>query len=555
MPELRQWQEDAILRYMEHRPSKFLLEACPAAGKTRFAAEVARRLMAAGIVDRVLVVVPLRTLREQVAETFSSVGIELILDWNGDGVMPAGGVAVTYAWVASASLNVRRELSLRRTLVILDEVHHVGDDRSWGTHLEEALSPATRILMLSGTPFRSDQAAIAFVAYDDDGEAIVDYRYTYRNALDDPDSPVRFVYFPRKGGEFRWMDGDGEQSATFDDDVGPQAESRRLRTALMAGGGHIGELLREGVSQLELFQADDPVAAGLIIAMDQAHAKDLWRRMRKDFGIRAVLAISEDADAGTAIGHFRESHDSWLIAVDMVSEGVDIPRLRVLVYATNVLTPMYFRQAVGRIIRRTVAEDDPSAAMVIPDDARLRAHAESIERQVQAALAERERRSRTPDGGEDVPSSFIPLSSTGEARGVTVGDTTIGEGELRAVERIKLLSPITAAMNTVQLAIVLRNANKLNEPVITDSVSAGSPGDPPLFRRLVRLRQENNIYARRIAARLGGDDAYMTVNRLLNAHVGISSVKTCHDPEILGRRLNAAQRWFTGEELTEASDA
>ena len=40
-----------------------------------------------------------------------------------------------------------------------------------------------------------------------------------------------------------------------------------------------------------------------------------------------------------------------MVAVRMVSEGVDVPRLAVGVYATTTTTPLFFAQAVGRFVR------------------------------------------------------------------------------------------------------------------------------------------------------------------------------------------------------------
>ena len=48
----------------------------------------------------------------------------------------------------------------------------------------------------------------------------------------------------------------------------------------------------------------------------------------------------------------------------MVSEGVDIKRLRVLVYLPNAKTELSFRQAMGRVVR-SVGIDDLSRAYVV----------------------------------------------------------------------------------------------------------------------------------------------------------------------------------------------
>ncbi|MBD4678438.1 ATP-dependent helicase, partial [Xanthomonas citri pv. citri] len=76
------------------------------------------------------------------------------------------GVALTYQGVAS-NPEVHRIRTLRtRTLVILDEVHHGGDNKSWGDALRVAFEGATRRVCLTGTPFRSDTSPIPFVRYE-----------------------------------------------------------------------------------------------------------------------------------------------------------------------------------------------------------------------------------------------------------------------------------------------------------------------------------------------------------------------------------------------------
>jgi hypothetical protein len=94
----------------------------------------------------------------------------------------------------------------------------------------------------------------------------------------------------------------------------------------------------------------------------------------------------------------------------MVSEGVDIPRLRVGVYATNTITDLFFRQAVGRLVRWTGASARQTAYMFIPDDARLRTFAggiaeqrrHSLRRQQELEDEQGQRRRKDDDGGGEI---------------------------------------------------------------------------------------------------------------------------------------------------------
>ena len=61
--------------------------------------------------------------------------------------------------------------------------------------------------------------------------------------------------------------------------------------------------------------------------------------------------LSDEAEASRRIETFAHDTSRWMVAVRMVSEGVDVPRLAVGVYATSASTPLFFAQAIGRFVR------------------------------------------------------------------------------------------------------------------------------------------------------------------------------------------------------------
>ena len=138
------------------------------------------------------------------------------------------GVVTSYQQVA-VSAAALRELA-RHAVVVLDEVHHAGEDQAWGESLRLAFGASARRLSLSGTPFRSDTRAIPFVRYEAD-EAVPDFEYGYGDALRDG-GVVRPVYFPRIGGEMEWSAPDGDVHAR---DVRRPARPRQLRPAAAHG--------------------------------------------------------------------------------------------------------------------------------------------------------------------------------------------------------------------------------------------------------------------------------------------------------------------------------
>ena len=90
----------------------------------------------------------------------------------------------------------------------------------------------------------------------------------------------------------------------------------------------------------------------MIIASDQtaarAYADLLTKHHRRgaDGG-----AVRRPGLLGPHHGSSPQGTSRWLVAVRMVSEGVDVPRLAVGVYATSASTPLFFAQAIGRFVR------------------------------------------------------------------------------------------------------------------------------------------------------------------------------------------------------------
>ena len=172
---LRGWQRRALVRYLTAKPRDFLMVATPGAGKTTFALRIVAELLADRTVERITIVVPTEHLKVQWASAAAEHGVALDPRFSNSDAQTSAeyhGVVVTYAQVASRP-SLHRELTLTRpTLVILDEIHHGGDSRSWGDGIREAFEPAARRLALTGTPFRSDTSPIPFVRYELDSAEI-----------------------------------------------------------------------------------------------------------------------------------------------------------------------------------------------------------------------------------------------------------------------------------------------------------------------------------------------------------------------------------------------
>jgi superfamily II DNA or RNA helicase len=354
---LRAWQSAALEAYRAADPRDFLTVATPGAGKTTYALRLASDLLDRRVVERVVVVAPTEHLKTQWAAAAAAVGILLDPDFSGARGTTGSdylGIAVTYAGVAANSLLYRRRVEDRKTLVILDEVHHAGDSLSWGESVREAFEPATRRLALTGTPFRSDINPIPFVSYvpgaDGIGRSAADHVYGYGDAL--RDHVVRPVMFLAYSGRMRWRTRAGDEvSAVLGDDQAKDVTQQAWRTALDPQGEWIPQVLRAANRRLTEVRKHVPDAGGLVIASDQTKARAYAKQLEAITGRKPTVVLSDDPLAGSRISAFSASNERWMVAVRMVSEGVDVPRLTVGVYATSTSTPLFFAQAVGRFVR------------------------------------------------------------------------------------------------------------------------------------------------------------------------------------------------------------
>lgn len=407
---LRQWQQEALTlyrRYAAQGERAILWEATPGAGKTTAALQLALAEIKERGRRRVVVVVPTAHLKSQWSA--AAAGINLDLDQNFRGRIGLSsdydGVIVTYQQVAN-SPTVFRGLS-RQAVVILDEIHHAGDGLTWGDALRTAFASAGFILCLSGTAFRSDNAAIPFIDYSKRGESRPDYSYPYSRAISD--QVCRPVAFFTYGGELSWQEGGQIIEANFNDDLYGSLAARRLRVALDVESGWVTPMLKEAHHMLQEIRREHSEAGGLLVAADQTHARQLAQLLFELTGKRPAVALSDDAAASRKIKRFSRSREEWIVACNMVSEGVDIPRLRVGVYATTISTKMYFRQFLGRMVRVTPQPDGMQVAYVyLPADTRLKRLAEEVEDEQRHLLK------RRPDGQWDLPDRVTAAENGGE---------------------------------------------------------------------------------------------------------------------------------------------
>jgi superfamily II DNA or RNA helicase len=548
---LRPWQRAAFEQFAHHTEPDFLAVATPGAGKTTFALACAHWALSQQR-RRLVVVAPTSHLKLQWAQAAHRVGLELDHAWDpSEGLArDVHGLVTTYQQIATrATATVLRDLATD-AFVILDEIHHAGDERAWGDGVRSAFELAHRRLCLSGTPFRSDTAAIPFVRYADTGEggeAQPDITYGYADALRDG-GVVRPVYFPRFDGLMEWTSPEGNVvSADFQEALDRTGGAQRLRTALSLDGDWLSVVVGQAHERLMALRSTQRDAGGLVIATDQDHARGIARLLRHRFRTEAEVVVSDDPDASRKIADFANGDRPWLVAVRMVSEGVDIPRLRVGVYATTVTTELFFRQAVGRFVRWQRGIPGQKAYVYVPDDPRLRAHAFQI--------ADARRHVLRPP--VEVDAQFTPEQLAAEAR---------RELEALLPEQLSLFSVLSATATGVSVHGFDEDGFSHEVSLFDDEVEVPEP-DPALLagegvlqlpevptdagwslsgvrsvsEQKAELRDRNAAAGMRIVDRTGW--SHGKVHAELNRLAGISSVGAATNDQ-LERRLRHAEQWL-----------
>ncbi|WP_433614253.1 DEAD/DEAH box helicase [Dactylosporangium sp. CA-139114] len=518
---LRVWQRKALMEYLRGKREDFLAVATPGAGKTTFALRVALELFGDGTIDNLTVVTPTEHLKTQWAQAAARVGIDLDAGFRNSDVHTSSdfhGTVVTYAQVGIAPAVHKRRTVTRKTLVVLDEIHHAGDSKSWGDGVKAAFEPAVRRLMLTGTPFRSDENPIPFVEYERGPDGIQRSRsdtvYGYSDAL--RDGVVRPVIFLAYSGETRWRTSAGDElSARLGEPMTQDLISQAWRTALDPKGDWMPQVLRAADARLDRLRAGGmPDAGGLVIASDQQNARAYAKALGELTGEKAVVVLSDDVGASGRIAAFSASQEKWMVAVRMVSEGVDIPRLAVGVYATSASTPLFFAQAIGRFVRaRRTGE---TATVFVPSVPHLLELASEMEAQRNHVLGEpktkdgydddeMERANREEKASGELEGTFEALGATAELDQIIFDGATFGmpaatgtaeEEEYLGLPGLLTPDQVTALLNK-------RQAEQMAAEKRRSAAAPAAPAAPEIpaqprtagEKRIVLRRQLNTLVA------------------------------------------------------------
>jgi superfamily II DNA or RNA helicase len=309
-----------------------------------------------------------------------------------------------------------------------------------------------------------------------------------------------------------WVSDGRVRRADFEVVLPAVEAARRLRTALAPDGDWMAHVLRDAHETLRGLRAGaHPDAGGLVVAIDKEHAEQLADRLARVVGERPPVVTSDAPDASARIARFAGGSDPWLVSVLMVSEGVDVPRLRVGVYATTARTELFFRQVVGRFIRRTPAPKDQMSHLFLPSDPRLKALAVQIEEERNHALVLEPR-------GDAEPAERAERASADEAF------RALWSSARRDDEVLQTTQPGDA------LQLFADPAPPPALAAFTTTQAAAEPSPETAFERRERLRAERHALVAALARRTG--EPHRTVNARVNRDVGARSVEAATDEQL-----------------------
>ncbi|OBH97503.1 DEAD/DEAH box helicase [Mycobacterium sp. E2733] len=504
---LRGWQRRALVKYLAGQPRDFLAVATPGSGKTTFALRVAAELLSQRAVEQITVVVPTEHLKVQWAQAAARHGIALDPKFSNSSALMSGeyhGVTVTYAQVAAHPTLHRVRTEQRKTLVVFDEIHHGGDAKTWGDAIREAFGDATRRLALTGTPFRSDDSPIPFVTYEPGADGVrrsqADHTYGYAEAL--ADGVVRPVVFLAYSGEARWRDSAGEEhAARLGEPLTAEHTARAWRTALDPAGEWMPAVIAAADQRLSQKRAHVPDAGGMIIASNRTAARAYAALLTTLTSEAPTVVLSDDPGSSARISEFAAGTSRWLVAVRMVSEGVDVPRLSVGIYATSASTPLFFAQAIGRFVRSR--RPGETASIFLPSVPNLLQLASELEAQRNHVLGEPHRPDDDPLDGDpairtqtettETDNGFTSLGADAELDQVIFDGSSFGTAAPAGSDEEADYLGIPGLLDADQMrALLHRRQDEQLQRRAAQGMPSAAPAPPSMHGQLRELRRELN---------------------------------------------------------------
>ena len=408
MIKLRKWQAECLIKatsWFDEGKKTFLINAAPGAGKTIASCVIARELIKRKLIERVITIAPRAEVVNQWGKDFKLVTGRYMGKVTGSDLVLAElemDLCATWGAVHGLQDAFQAICKDKKTLVICDEHHHAAVEAAWGNSADRAFTHAMFSIILSGTPVRSDGEETLWLAYDNQG--VIDhpqdgtYTLTYGEAVD-----LGYCIpatFHRHAGRFQVRLDDGEK-------IEVDSRSRAVKNPRLSRVSALDKaldfyhlacqplfekdgitpskdsyqatMIEAGITKLDDLKLRKPDAGGLIIAPTIEMAQYMAELLFILEGERPIVVHSQMQNPEQKIAAFRNNNCRWLVSVAMVSEGVDIKRLRVLIYLPKAQTELAFRQALGRVIRTDGLNDDTRAYCIMPDFEVFNAYARRVE--------------------------------------------------------------------------------------------------------------------------------------------------------------------------------
>lgn len=532
----RDWQERFFRRWDRRTFGQpFLLVAVPGGGKTFAALEVARQWLAVSPDRRLMIVVPTDGLRTQWQDDAALFGISLqSREFAGRFKADFHGGVTTYQSVCS-SAGIFRALSSRaETMVIFDEIHHCGDEATFGNAVTHAFENAKEVLSLSGTPWRSEGNKIPFVRYKD-GFADADFSYDYESALSD--GVVRYLTFAHADGAITY-DADG-RIEPLNAGISEKEAQDRLKKLLDPSGEFIERQIVDAHRKLMQIRTEVRDAAGLAACIDQDHAERVAKKIKQLTGCDPSVIVSDESRSNDEIKRFRNCSKEWLVTVRKVSEGTDIKRLQVLCYFTNVTSDLFFRQLVGRVSRVRGSEDFEAYAY-LPADPRLIACAQNINDAQIKALAKpiEETQAKDRDGTQGELPAFDTYTTSHEGLGLV-----LIAGERVSPEEAAIIESQANAVG-ISMEKVLKLRRLMQQEGISPTKQQSSRQEVGLEEQITQLRRKCNTLVVAYCKAIGesGPNGYKKTHSLFPPQGGMSKKELEEKASRLQKMITEARR-------------
>lgn len=500
--QLREWQQDAMQVYTDHRDKVFVLEAAPGAGKSLFAATVASYELNSkdSDIEHVICIAPWVPILRSIRRSFNVYKLDardgFHYDTSKGALQRQPHVPVTIDTYSGFCKSLTIDVLKRwmgdvcnpfRFMLVLDEVHHTKTHcGKWGPYLARIADMAEKVVVMSGTYFRNDSKPISFLEYQED-KPVTHFSISYTQCV--MKRYTRQVSFRYHDPILTFFNNKRSKEVTLPLSRFPRTSEKLMSMAknevLDPTREHIAGMIKEAWIELQAMRKKWPDAACLVVCRagkNESEEKSVFtvsKRIKQITGCDVETVVSDDATSRGRIDAFCDSKDPFICAVRMVSEGVDIPRVRMVLFLSFTDSEMLFRQIVGRAVRYIDGKEDDTAALVImPKFPAMAEFADRFEGEAKTGFINIEPATETPrhEGydangicqkcNRDPCCCFVLLDSQGGFDGGLIAQSSVGEHYIQIAKRIRESSVAHQHSNPVQMADILQRGKSMDsEPV------------------------------------------------------------------------------------------